>query len=82
MLNAKSTVKKINEKRKEGTAKEEETKEEDDMQIVGEVKSAMQVAEDMDVNPINNFSLQERIDMLNADQRRVYDTITSQQMPL
>ena len=78
MLNAKSTVKKIYETRKEGTAKQEETKQDDDMQIVGEVKSAMQVAEDMDVNPINTFSLQERVEMLNADQRRVYETITSQ----
>ena len=78
MLNARATVRSINEARKECAVPEEEKKEEEGgMQLVGEAKSAMQDLQDLDANPPNNnLTLEERVDMLNVDQRRVYDNIS------
>ena len=72
---AQSTLKQINEARKSDRLEEEskEGEEEENVLVVGEAKSAMEDMADMNANPTNDIPLDERVDMLNADQRRVYD---------
>ena len=77
MLSARAKVRSINEARKAAAVQEEENKEADGLQVLGEAKSAMQDMQDMDANPPNALTLEQRVDMLNADQRRVYDSISS-----
>ena len=45
------------------------SKEDDDSQLIGEAKNAM------NVNSGDDLSLEDRINMLNADQRHVFDKI-------
>ena len=68
MLAAASNVKKINDARqKEG--EEKKVEEDDDPQLIGEAKAAMIV------NSSDKLSVEERVAMLNDDQRRVFDTV-------
>ena len=72
MLAAASNVKKINDARqKEG--EEEKVEEDDDPQLIGEAKTAMTDVLTMNVN--SKLSVEERVAMLNDDQRRVFDTV-------
>ena len=53
-------------------------KEDNDLQLVGEAKSAMHDMTDMIVNHSSDqLGLEKRVTMLNADQRRTFDTIQS-----
>ena len=47
----------------------------DQPQLLGEAKSAMKDMADMAAKQTSTLSLEERIAMLNADQRRVFDNI-------
>lgn len=78
MVEASSTFKAINEARKADSNLElPENKEDDDgPQLDGEAKSAMQDANDIDSKALDTkLTLEDRINMLNADQRRVFDRI-------
>ena len=53
-------------------------KEDNDLQLVGEAKSAMHDMTDMIVNHSSDqLGLEERVTMLNADQRCIFDTMQS-----
>ena len=74
MLAAASNVKKINDARqKEG--QEEKVEEDDDPQLIGEANTAMTDVLTMNVNSSDKLSVEERVAMLNDDQRRVFDTV-------
>ncbi len=77
MLSAQATVRSINEARKANAVQEEVDTEDDGIQVLGEAKSAMQDMHDMDANPPNSLTLEQRVDMLNADQRRVYGNVNA-----
>ena len=74
MLKAQSTLRKINEARK-AEAVQQESKEDEEIQVLGEAKSAMQDMAEMNANPSDSIPLDERVEMLNADQRRIYDHV-------
>ena len=74
MLAAASNVKKINEARQDEGG-EESAEEDDDPQLLGEAKTAMTDVLTMNVNSSDRLSLEERVSMLNNDQRRVFDTV-------
>ena len=44
---------------------------------MGEAKTAMNDVFDMNVNSCNQLSLEERVAMLNADQRSIFDYVKS-----
>ena len=91
ILQAESKVKKINDARQAaGDAKEEKTDgvqdgagdannvDANDIQLIGEAKTAMQEVLDINVNMRGNsgtLSLEERVVMLNVDQGRVFDKV-------
>ena len=75
MLNAETKVRKINEARKAEITKNLENKEHDNMQMLGEAKHAIKDIQDMNQKIPDNLTLEQRENMLNADQKRVYDTI-------
>ena len=75
MLEAQSNIK-INEARL-ANGKEERVSKDDDPQLMGEVKTAMNDMFDMNVNSCDELSLEDRIAMLNADQRRIFDAVKS-----
>ena len=74
-LEAQSKIKKINDARQTGEEQEMVSKEDDDPQLMGEAKNAMNDVFDMNVNSDDDLSLEDRINMLNTDQRHVFDKI-------
>jgi len=78
ILQAQKRVTKINEHRK--STQEEPLKEEADentgLKIAGEAKAAMHDVNEMEDNVVDNDSLNEKIQMLNKDQYRVFDMIS------
>ena len=54
-----------------------EEEEEEDLQVVGETLATLQEMHDLGTSAGNDFSPEEREDMLNADLRRVYDRVKS-----
>ena len=72
-LEAQSKIKKINDARQTGEEQEMVSKDNDDPQLMGEAKKAMNNVFDMNVNSDDDLS--DRINMLNTDQRRVFDKI-------
>ena len=65
---------KINDARqKEG--QEEKVEEDDDPQLIGEANAAMTDVLTMNINSSDKLSVEERVAMLNDDQRRVFDTV-------
>ena len=74
MLQAQSKVKRINEARKDEKlpADKDTAVEEEGIKLVGEAEAAMHDVHDMDYDTIG---LSERIDMLNEDQRRIFDQV-------
>ena len=77
MLEAQSNIKKINEARYANGKEEKVNKEDDDPQLMGEAKTAMNDMFDMNVNSGDKLSLDDRVAMLNADQRRIFDGVKS-----
>ena len=76
MIEAQATVKRINEAREQNNVTsddkdKEEDKEEDGPQFQGELKPDLSDATSLTTPPPDKLDLQTRIDMLNADQRKV-----------
>ena len=78
-LEAQSNIK-INEARL-ANGKERVSKEDDDPKLMGEAKTAMNDMFDMNVNSYDELSLEDRVAMLNADQRRIFDAVKSSPSP-
>ena len=74
-LEALANVKKINEARQADGEEEQISKEDDEPQLIGEAKTAMNDVLDMNTNSSNQLNLEERVAMLNDDQRRVFENI-------
>ena len=74
MLQAQSKVRRINEARKEEEvpADKDPAVAEEGIKLVGEAEAAMHDVHDMDYDTIG---LSERIDMLNEDQRRIFEQV-------
>ncbi len=69
MLEARTNIKKINEARQADGQEEKISKEDDAPQLMGEAKIAMNDVLDMNDNLCDMLSLEDRVGMLNADQR-------------
>ena len=68
-------VKKINDARQADGEENTISKEDDEPQLMGEARAAMKDLFDMNTNPANTLSLEQRVVMLNTDQRRVFDKV-------
>ena len=76
MLAAKVSVTAINKARNaDGVEEKIDTADDDQPQLLGEAKCAMKDVADMAVKQTSTQSLEERMAMLNVDQRRVFDNI-------
>jgi len=80
MLRAEAHVRSIEEARRAQEAVNKTTNDDDDgaengMEVKGEVQAAMEEVMAMEKNKPDTLTLQQREDMLNADQKRVYDKI-------
>ena len=74
-LEALSNVKKINEARQADGEEEQVNKEDDEPQLIGEAKTAMSDVLDMNTNSSDKLSMEDRVAMLNDDQRRIFENI-------
>ena len=73
-LEAAANVKKLNAREADG--KEEKVSEEDDdPQLIGEAKTDMTDVVSMNISSLDRLTLEERVSMLNDDQRRVFDNV-------
>ena len=75
ILKAKTNLKAIK-KARQADALEEPVQNNDDPELPGEAKLAMNDMCEMNANVGNDLSLDERVRMLNADQKRVFDNVT------
>ena len=76
MLAAKVSVTAINKARDaDGMEEKIDMTDDDQPQLLGEARSAMKDVADMAVKQTSTLSLEERMAMLNVDQRRVFDNI-------
>ena len=84
MLQAQANIKKINHARQADGEEHKISKEDDEPQLMGEARAAMKELFEMNTNPANTLSLQQRVAMfntdqrvamLNTDQRRVFDKV-------
>ena len=73
MLKALSNIRKINEARQADGIEEKVNKEDDDPQLLGEAKTAMKEVVEINANNSDTLTLEDRITMLNDDQRRIFD---------
>ena len=73
MLKAQSNIKKINEARQADGIEEKVNKVDDDPQLLGEAKTAMKEVVEINANNSDTLTLEDRITMLNDDQRRIFD---------
>ena len=76
MLKAQSNIKKINEARQADGIEEKVNKEDDDPQLMGEAKTAMKEVVEINANNSDTLTLEDRITMLNNDQRHIFDKMT------
>ena len=74
MLAAASKVKSINEAW-QANMEEKEAKEDNEPQLLGEARTAMSEVIDMKASTPGQLTLNERVSMLNQDQRRVFDNV-------
>ena len=76
MLKVQAKLKAISDARKPNAADEETSKELDDHpQLLGEAKSDMQDVHGMNDNKTNDLTFDDRVEMLNLDQRRIFENI-------
>ena len=82
-LQAQATVKEINEARRaeaQDEKEEKDNKEDDEPQLMGETNSAMNDLMDLNANNdddnSNQLSLDERVSMINVDQRLIFERVT------
>ena len=82
MLTAQAHIKVINEARQANFAeKTKKEKEDDDPQLLGEeAQTGMNDLLDMNVKS-DHISLEDRVGMLNADQRRIFDKVKKHPTP-
>ena len=73
MMKARSMVKDINEATEADGVEEKINPEDDNPQLLGQANLAMQDVFDMNKKNKNPLTLHERVDMLNANQRRIFD---------
>ena len=74
MLAAASNVKSINEAR-QANMEDKEAKEDNEPQLLGEARTAMSEVLDMKAGTPGQLTLDNRVSMLNQDQRRVFDNV-------
>ena len=74
MLAVASNVKSINEAR-QGNMEEKEAEEDNEPQLLGEARTAMSEVLDMNTSTAGHLSLDERVSMLNQDQKRVFNNV-------
>ena len=74
MLAAASNVKSINEAR-QANMEEKEAKEDNEPQLLGEARTAMTEVLDMKASTPGQLTLNERVSMLNQDQKRVFENV-------
>ena len=74
-LEAAANVKIINEAREADDKEEKISEEDDDPQLIGEAKTAMADVVSMNISSSDKLTLEERVSMLNDDQRRVFDNV-------
>ena len=75
MQTAQSNVKIINEVRQAEAQEEKIRREDEDPQLIGEAKTAMTDVLDMNTISSDKISLEDRVAMLNDDQRRIFEKI-------
>ena len=75
MLQVRANIKKINDARQADGEEHKMSKQDDDPQLMGEARTAMKELFDMNAHPANTLSLEQRVDMLNTDQRRIFDKV-------
>ena len=75
MLQARANIKQINDARQADGEEQKISKQDDDPQLLGEAKTAMKELFDMNAHPVDTLSLKQRVAMLNADQRRIFDKV-------
>ena len=75
MLQAWANIKKINDARQADGEEHKISNRDDDPQLLGEAKTAMKELFDMNAHPADTQSLKQRVAMLNADQRRIFDKV-------
>ena len=75
MLQTQASIKKINDARQADGEEHKISKEDDEPQLMGEARAAMKELFDMNSNPADTLSLEQRVAMLNTDQRRVFDKV-------
>ena len=80
MLQAEANVKAINEARQVDGTEKSVAENVDDRELPGEAKSAMKIMCDMNANSNGDLTLEERINMFNADQRNIFDNVKSHLM--
>ena len=77
MLQARANIKKINDARQAAGEEHKISKQDDDPQLMGEARTAMKELFDINARPNDTLSLEQRVGMLNADQRRIFDKVKS-----
>ena len=76
MLKALENLKAITDARKSSVPEEHGDNESDDEpQLMGEAKAALQDVQDMNDRSEDDITLNERVQMLNMDQKRIYDKV-------
>ena len=75
ILVAQSNVRQINDARQAEGQEEKVSKEDDDPQLIGEAKMAMNDVLDINASSFSELSLDDRVAMLNGDQRRIFDNV-------
>ena len=75
MLEAQSNIRKINDARQQEGKEEKLNKEDDEPQLFGEAKAAMEELFEMGKISKDDLTLNERVAMLNSDQRRVFENV-------
>ena len=75
MLRAQANIKKINDARQADGEERTISKEDNELQLMGEARAAMKEMFDMNTNQPDTLSLEQRVAMLNTDQRHVFDKV-------
>ena len=75
MLQTRANIKKINDAQQADGEEHKISERDDDPQLLGEAKTAMKELFDMNAHPADTLSLKQRVAMLNADQRRIFDKV-------
>ena len=75
ILQAQASIKKIDDARQADSEEHKISKEDDEPQLMGEARAAIKDLFDINTNQPDTLSLEQRVAMLNTDQRRVFDKV-------